>query len=233
MQNVRRFSFISKLTDRFSFNTLKSNIQSKCVKWDGGSVRSYYKPKQKDAFFDIEGVITKDTLLFRYEDVKKVRMKNLAGMIMFPMWAWLGYSAYNLKTQMKSFEDKVETSVKHSFLLNNVVSASFGVGVGFFLFGVGLSSYWTIRTMNTIRKAVLKKGGKYVLLQPYGFLGTNQSFISVPVVHTSGIQHKFYGKHRFFLRVRNHSFKYSFNLEDGMFSNKPLFDRTLGISRNW
>jgi hypothetical protein len=38
-------------------------------------VRHYYKPKHKDAFFDVEGVVTKDTLLFRYEDVSKVRMR--------------------------------------------------------------------------------------------------------------------------------------------------------------
>jgi hypothetical protein len=40
------------------------------------SVRHYYKPKHKDAFFDVEGVVTKDTLLFRYEDVSKVRMRE-------------------------------------------------------------------------------------------------------------------------------------------------------------
>ena len=31
------------------------------------NVRNYYKPKQKDAFFDVEGVVNKDTLLFRNE----------------------------------------------------------------------------------------------------------------------------------------------------------------------
>lgn len=225
---------LSNFTSRFCLNTFKSNLQVNVSKWNKGSVRSYYRPKQKDAFFDIEGVITKDTLLFRYEDVKKVRMKNIAGMIMFPLWAYLGYFAYSLKSQMKGFEENVETSDgKFSFLLNNVMSASTGVGLAFFLFGAGISSYWTIRTMNTVRKAVLKKGGKYVLLQSYGFLGSNKNFISVPVVHCSGIQYKFYGKHRFFLKIRDHSFKYSFNLEEGVFANKPLFDRTIGISRNW
>jgi hypothetical protein len=31
--------------------------------------------------------------------------------------------------------------------------------------------------------------------------------------------------------VKDHSFKYQFNLEEGIFSNKPLFDRTVGIGR--
>lgn len=234
MLNLSRFSLLSN-SGRFSLNNLKSNLQVNVSKWNNNvnSVRNYYKPKQKDAFFDIEGVITKDTPLFRYEDAKKVRLNNFAGMLMLPIWGYLGYFAYSLKSQMKPYEENVETNEKFSFLLNNVLSASTGVGVGFFLFGAGLSSYWTIRTMNTIRKAVLKKGGKYILLQPYGFLGRNTSFISVPVVHCSGIQYKFYGKHRFFLKVRDHSFKYSFNLEDGIFSNRPLFDRTIGVSRTF
>ena len=54
------------------------------------SVRHYYKPKHKDAFFDVEGVVTKDTLLFRYEDVSSVRRKNFMAMAMLPLWAYLG-----------------------------------------------------------------------------------------------------------------------------------------------
>jgi hypothetical protein len=73
--------------------------------------------------------------------------------------------------------------------------------------------------MNTVRKLVLKKGGKYVAIQTYGILGrkmgkfclsdnkniyilclcdsgNNKAFFNVPVVHCSGIQHTFYGKHR-------------------------------------
>jgi len=62
------------------------------------AVRHYYKPKQKDAFFDVEGVVTKDTLLYRYEDVGKVRKKNLVAMTMLPLWAYLGQSFNNTFT---------------------------------------------------------------------------------------------------------------------------------------
>ena len=31
-------------------------------------IRNYFKPSQKDAFFDVEGVVNKDVLLFRYDD---------------------------------------------------------------------------------------------------------------------------------------------------------------------
>ncbi|XP_023344998.1 transmembrane protein 223 isoform X2 [Eurytemora carolleeae] len=195
------------------------------------SVRRYFKPKQKEAFFDVEGVVNKDITLFRYEDLKKVRLKNMLGMSMLPLWAYLGYFAFTLRSKLEPFREEVNNNVRYNFLLDNVTKASVGVGAGFFLFGAGLTSYWMLRTMNTVRKLVLRKGGKYVGIQTYGLLGKNDGFMNVPVVHCSGIQHKFYGKHRFFLKVRDHSFKYSFNLEDGIFSNRPLFDRTVGISR--
>ena len=48
---------------------------------------------------------------------------------------------------------------------------------------------------------------------------------NMPVVHCCGIQHTFYGKHRFLLKVRDHSIKYQLNLEEGV-------DRTVGINRS-
>ena len=37
------------------------------------TIRSYFKPsQQKEVFYDVEGVVTKDVLLFRYDDTGKV-----------------------------------------------------------------------------------------------------------------------------------------------------------------
>ena len=61
-------------------------------------VRQYFKPSQgKDIFYDVEGVVTKDTLLFRYDDSGKVFWTNLIAMGMFPIWSYMGYFAYSLK----------------------------------------------------------------------------------------------------------------------------------------
>jgi len=197
----------------------------------GRSIRHYYKPKQKEAFYDVEGVVTKDILLFRYEDPSKVFRTNMVAMSMLPLWGYLGYFSYSLKSKVESFREDVVDDTKINFLMDNVSKASRGVGLAFFLFGAGLSSYWVIRTMNTVRRLVLRKGGKYIAIQTYGVVGGAGKVQNVPVVHCSGIQHTFYGKHRFFLKVRDHSFKYQFNLEEGIVSNKPLFDRTVGIRR--
>ena len=37
------------------------------------TIRNYFKPsQQKEVFYDVEGVVTKDVLLFRYDDTGKV-----------------------------------------------------------------------------------------------------------------------------------------------------------------
>ena len=124
--------------------------------------------------------------------------------------------------------------------------------------------------MNTVRRLVLRKGGKNISIQTYGFTGMDEwclinsestkfkndysggpgKIMNIPVVHCSGVQQPFTktdryigqsrashwnGKNscflRFFLRVRDHSFRYQINLEEGVICNKPLFDRTVGLGR--
>ena len=195
-------------------------------------VRNYYKPNQKEAFYDVEGVVTKDVLLFRYDDTGKVFWKNLVALVMFPVGTYLGYTAYTLKATMGEFKDKVAENNKINWRAEQIEMGSVGIGLVYFLFCAGLSSYWITRTMNTVRRLVLRKGGKYVQIQTYGITGGAGKIQNIPVVHCSGEQHPFHRDYDiFFLKVRDHSFKYQLNLKDGVVSNKPLFDRTVGLGR--
>ena len=68
-------------------------IQSSRVK----SVRSYFKPSQKEVFYDVEGVVTKDILLFRFDDTSEIFTRSLLAMIMLPIGTHLGYTAYQIR----------------------------------------------------------------------------------------------------------------------------------------
>ena len=61
------------------------------------SVRSYFKPSQKEVFYDVEGVVTKDILLFRFDDTGNVLTRNMVAMIMLPIGTYMGYSAYQFR----------------------------------------------------------------------------------------------------------------------------------------
>ena len=82
--------------------------------------------------------------------------------------------------------------------------------------------------------------------------GGGGKILNIPVVHCSGVQNQFHKTddryiiqqllsletllkidicYRFFLKVRDHSFKYQLNMKDGVVRNKSLFDRTVGLAR--
>merc|ERR1712066_1156328 len=115
-----------------------------------------------------------------------------------------------------------EESPLPTWIQDNVDSSSRGVGVAFFLFGVGLSGYWLSRTLNTVRQLVLRKGGKHLTIVTYGVLGRSSKFTTIPLAHCSASMYNLRGRPRFFLRVKERHFKYQVNVQDGVFTNKPL-----------
>ena len=58
---------------------------------------------------------------------------------MFPLWAYLGYSAYNLKEDLDPFSESV-SKPNFGILMGHVQKASFGVGLGFLLFGKAINA---------------------------------------------------------------------------------------------
>ena len=132
---------------------------------------------------------------------------------------------------MEPIREKVAENKKLNFRVEQIFAGSRGIGMAFFLFGVGISSYFAIRTLHTVRRLVLRKGGKYVQIQTYGMMGGAGRVQTIPVVHCSGVQQPFTKTDRFFLKVKDHTFSYQLNLEEGIVSNKPLFNRTVGLGR--
>ena len=79
---------------------------------------------------------------------------------MMPVLGLLGYTSYSFKSKMEEFKDDVADNTMINFLLDNVLNASRGMGLAFFLCCAGLSSYRVVRTMTTVRRLVLRKGGR-------------------------------------------------------------------------
>lgn len=150
---------------------------------------------------------------------------------MFPVWANMGYSAWKLKSTLEPVQDMVANNSKLDWRFQQVMMGSWGIGLAYFLFGCSISSYYVIRTLYTVRRLVLRKGGKYVSIQTYGLTGGVGKVVTVPVVSCSGAQQPFQKTDRFFLKIRDHSFKYQLNTSEGIVSNRPLFDRTVGLTR--
>merc|ERR1712080_334455 len=112
-----------------------------------------------------------------------------------------------------------------------VYDASRFVGIATFIFGISLSGYWISRTTRTVRRVVLRKGGKYVTIVTYGILGFSSRYTTKAVSQCSAVRRTYQADKELFVHVKDHNFRYRFNLEDGIFSNRPLFERTIGQSR--
>ena len=124
----------------------------------------------------------KDILLFRYENPRKVTFQNLMAATCLCMWTWCGYFSWSLRARFAPYKETIEASDK-AWMLKNIELGSRGIGVAFFMFGVGLCVYWLIRNTHTVRRLILRKGGKNVTFVTYGLTGVSSRHITVPLYH--------------------------------------------------
>ena len=150
----------------------------------------HYKPKdshRSDAAA-VEKFAVKDVLLFRYENPRKILWRNVIAASVLVGSCIMGHTAWNLRSDLKNFiekggqsyEEKMKEQGKLIWIVHN---ASGKIGIIFCLFGLGLSTYWFLRTSHTIRRLILKKGGKHCVFVTYGVFGINSRHFTVPVIH--------------------------------------------------
>uniref|UniRef100_A0A0K2SXI8 Transmembrane protein 223like [Bombyx mori] n=1 Tax=Lepeophtheirus salmonis TaxID=72036 RepID=A0A0K2SXI8_LEPSM len=192
----------------------------------------HYKPKDRHVLSEpVPELVNKDYILFKCEE-PRIRLKSIVATICLPLWGYLGYFALSIpSTIIEPYAKQFKKGDKNSWVIDTVASASQGVGIAFGGFGIGLTTYWFLRTGRTIRRVVLRKGGKYVTLVTYGLLGIGSKYSTVPITHCSTVKKTFLRDTKIFLNLKDHYLKFQLNIEQGFFVNKPLFDRTVGISR--
>ena len=70
----------------------------------------------------------------------KILRRNAVGITMFPVWSYLSYFTFKIKSDLDPYKDSEVLEKKgRGWLLENIERSSRGVGVGFFLFGKQLS----------------------------------------------------------------------------------------------
>jgi hypothetical protein len=73
-----------------------------------------YKPKER-TILPIETPLaehfaSRDVLLFRYEDPYKILRRNCIAGGMLPLWSYLAYTAWSLKSIFQPYRDQLESS---------------------------------------------------------------------------------------------------------------------------
>lgn len=205
-------------------------------------IRKYhqFKPKDKVQVYDAPlphdlQAHGKDILLFRYENPMKVLRFSVIALTQFPIWSWLSYFTLDLRSRLTPYKESDVLDRKGSgWIYQKTVygaATSRFLAFGYFCCGVALSGYGISRSLNTVRRVVLRKGGKHVTIVSYGVLGYTSRYTTRAVSQCSTVQLQAEKETRLFMNVKGKRFRYQFNLEDGIFNNKALFFRTIGQHR--
>ena len=81
------------------------------------------------------------------------------------MFGFMGYTAWNLNEDIDNYSKRrknQEESEKGRDLKGFVDKVSRGVAVGFVSGGTLLGTYWILRNCHTVRRLILRKGGRNV-----------------------------------------------------------------------
>ena len=147
----------------------------------------HYKPKDKiigDGGPLTENVANKDLVLFRYEDPKKMMRTAAMASSCFLMGTFIGYTFYGVGDLVK---EGVERSGRREgkdimyYTAERVSTAGLVAAVSLF----GLGAYGLSRVVYSVRRLILRKGGKNVTLVTYGLFGVNSKHVTVPLSSVS------------------------------------------------
>ena len=153
----------------------------------------HYKPKDKktgDATI-ADSKATKDLILFRYEDPNKMMRRAAMGGAVMVICSLGGYNMYGVSGEIKKNVERVGRREDKDFIYNTVDSALSGVSIAFVVAGLSLGVYWLTRVMYTVRRLVLRKGGKSVTIVTYGPFAVNSKAITVPLSHVRSFLYDF------------------------------------------
>ena len=81
------------------------------------------------------------------------------------MFGFMGYTAWFLNEdidELSKKQQKQEQLEKAGALMRFINKVSKGIAVAFLSGGSLLSTYWILRNCHTIRRLILRKGGKHV-----------------------------------------------------------------------
>ena len=186
-KKVRRILTVGKMWCKFSLTGLL-RTRIKCVFHSKQCNRLYhYKPKDKvvgDGGPLTENVANKDLILFRYEDPQKMMRRAAMAASCFLMGGFIGHTFYGVGDLVKDGVERGGKKDGKDLMYYTAERVSYAGLIGAFsLFGLG--AYGLSRVMYSVRRLILRKGGKNVTLVTYGLFGVNSKHVTVPLSSVS------------------------------------------------
>ncbi|XP_045526274.1 transmembrane protein 223 [Pieris brassicae] len=182
---------------------------------------------------DVNTNVTKDVILFKYENPKYFRYMNIFAVVQYMFWSYLGVFA------LKNLRDApVDSSIMNDeqtpwFRKINLGENKYKNTLGAIALLVGTGSLGMIWmfTLKSVRYLILNKGGRHLTFVTYTPFGKNR-IMKVPIENICCKEDRKFAKVQLPLKVKNHSMHYMVDMR-GEFKQPLLFDSTAGLSRKW
>ncbi|XP_068222994.1 transmembrane protein 223 [Palaemon carinicauda] len=178
-----------------------------------------------------EYAVEKDTLLYRFDNAKSIKLINVFAISQFVFWSYLGHFAF---TMMKDVpvpeEDKANPNLPW-WRKMNFGKYRYGITTGCFVVGWGTMAIAWMYTLRCVRFLVLKKGGANVMFITFSPFNRYKS-LTVPLKDISAKQSRMSATAYLPLKVKGKYMNFILDMR-GEFLNTKLFDYSAGLQRNW
>ncbi|KAK3859327.1 hypothetical protein Pcinc_034544 [Petrolisthes cinctipes] len=195
------------------------------------SVRPYSNKSQRLMVLEQNYAVTKDTVLFRYDNARFFKLLNIFAISQFCFWSYLSNFAFVTMKNVKIPEEVKSDTKLVWWKKTNFGQFRYGITIFSFLIGWGTLAISWMYTIRCVRYLVLLQGGRqltFVTFTPFG--RTRQ--ITVPLEKVSAVQSRMSVKTHLPLKVQGKSLHYLLDMR-GKFTNTKLFDYSAGLKRSW
>lgn len=195
---------------------------------------------------DAETRVTKDVLLFKYENSRFFHILNTFAVSQFIFWSYLSHLSFTtlrdvnkeeaekqLLQQMNIGDGKQEPSGLVWWRRINLGENKYRYGITVLCFSVGylIVAGATLFTTRTVKYLTLLKGGKRVQLVCYTPWWKPRT-ITVPLDHLTCNVSRTHVNSSLPIKIKDH-WMYFLLDKSGTFTNTRLFDYTAGVKRSW
>ncbi|KAM8714553.1 hypothetical protein ACLKA7_014643 [Drosophila subpalustris] len=181
------------------------------------------------AAFDVSTNVSKDVVLFKYENPRFYKMLNFFGICQFVFWTYLSHFAFTTLKDAPVVEKPGEELKWYQRI--NLGDNKYKNGITFCCFMIGygiLFAVWMF-TLRSVRFLILRKGGKSVSFVTYGPFNRNR-IMTVPLNCISAEESREMARVQLPIKVRDKALYYVLDMR-GEFRNPQLFDYTAGLKR--
>ncbi|XP_071451153.1 transmembrane protein 223 [Hetaerina americana] len=178
--------------------------------------------------YDVNTKVSKDVILFKYENPRFFRILNAFALCQFFFWSYLSHFCF---TKLRDAPVERNAEDQPFWRRINLGENKFKNSLAVFCFIIGygiLSASWMF-TLKSVRFLILRKGGKSVSFVTYGPLGTNR-ILTVGLENVSAAESRNSARVQLPIKVKGHLMYYMLDMR-GEFKNARLFDSTAGLKR--